>query len=78
VATIKDEEVELEARAIVRERIECTPWFRKGFTGPQRQKAIEREVDRCWILFVKDAAARLVERRMHELANEKTRRKAGL
>jgi hypothetical protein len=62
LAAISDEDVEIEARAMLREKIERTPWFQKGMTRAQRQNTIEREVDRLWHLFVHDAAQRLVDR----------------
>ncbi len=60
--TISNEDIELEARTMLRERIERTPWFQNGMTRKQRQAAIEREVDRTWHLFIFDAAQRLVDR----------------
>ncbi len=62
LATIRNEDIEHEARTMLRERIERTPWFQNGMTGKQRQAAIEREVDRTWHLFIFDAAQRLVDR----------------
>ena len=62
LATVSDAEVEIEARVMLRERIERTPWFQHGMTRKQRQAAIEREVDRTWHLFISDAAQRLVDR----------------
>ncbi len=60
--TISNEDIELEARTMLRERIERTPWFQNGMTRKQRQAAIEREVDRTWHLFIFDAAQRLADR----------------
>jgi hypothetical protein len=48
--------LESTARALLRERIEATPWFRIKMTQEQRRAAIEREVDAYWHLFVADAA----------------------
>jgi hypothetical protein len=62
VPTISNEDIELEARTMLRERIERTPWFQNGMTRKQRQAAIEREVDRTWHLFIFDAAQRLADR----------------
>ncbi len=62
LATVRNEDIEHEARAMLRERIERTPWFQHGMTRKQRQAAIEREVDRTWHLFIFDAAQRLVDR----------------
>jgi hypothetical protein len=62
LATVRNEDIEHEARAMLRERIERTPWFQHGMTRKQRQAAIKREVDRTWHLFVHDAAQRLIDR----------------
>jgi hypothetical protein len=50
--------IESTARALLRERIEATPWFRIKMTQEQGRAAIEREVDAYWHLFVVDAAQR--------------------
>jgi len=52
--------LETTARALLRERIEATPWFRIRMTQEQRRAAIEREVEAYWHLFVTDAAERLL------------------
>jgi hypothetical protein len=52
--------LESTARALLRERIEATPWFRIKMTQEQRRDAIEREVDAYWHLFIADAAERLL------------------
>ena len=59
---ISNEDIEHEARAMLRARIEQTPWFQHGMTRKQRQAAIDREVDRTWHLFIFDAAQRLIDR----------------
>jgi len=66
LATISDEDVEIEARAMLREKIEQTPWFQRGMTRAQRQSTIDGEVDRLWHLFVHDAAQRLVDRMVQD------------
>ena len=63
-----DNLIQSTARALLRERIEATPWFRIKMTQEQRQAAIEREVDAYWHLFIADAAERLLgpdERSQH-------------
>jgi len=55
-----DNLIESTARALLRERIEATPWFRIKMSQEQRRVAIEREVDAYWHLFVADAAERLL------------------
>lgn len=62
LAIVRNEDIEHEARTMLRERIERTPWFQNGMTKKQRQAAIEREVDRTWHLFICDAAQRLIDR----------------
>jgi hypothetical protein len=52
--------IESTARALLRERIEATPWFRIKMSKEQRRAAIEREVDAYWHLFIADAAERLL------------------
>jgi hypothetical protein len=55
-----DNLIESTARALLRERIEATPWFRIRMSQQQRRAAIEREVDAYWHLFVADAAEQLL------------------
>ena len=55
-----DDLIEVTARALLRERIEATPWFRIRMSQEQLRAAIEREVDTYWHLFVADAAERLL------------------
>ena len=55
-----DNLIESTARAMLRERIEATPWFRIRMSQEQRRAAIEREVDTYWHLFVADATERLL------------------
>ena len=62
MASISNDDVELEARAMLREMIECTAWFHHGLPEKQRQVAIEEDVDRHWPLVVRDAAKRLIDR----------------
>jgi hypothetical protein len=60
MTTAGDNLIEFTARALLRERIEATPWFRIRMTQDQRWAAIEREVDAYWDLFIADAAERLL------------------
>ncbi len=62
MATIRNDNVEIEARIMVRDMIERTVWFHHRMTGEERQDAIEQDVDRHWPLLVIDAARRLVDR----------------
>jgi hypothetical protein len=64
-----DNLIESTARALLRERIEATPWFRIKMTQEQRQAAIERDVDAYWHLFIADAAEWLLG---PDTANEQT------
>jgi hypothetical protein len=64
-----DNLIESTARALLRERIEATPWFRIKMTQEQRQAAIEREVSAYWHLFIADAVEWLLG---PDTANEQT------
>jgi len=55
-----DNLIESTARALLRERIEATPWFRIRMTQEQRRAAIERDVEAYWHLFIADATERLL------------------
>jgi hypothetical protein len=59
---LRGDEIEAEARAMLRELIERTPWFKIRMTWEQRREAIEREVDEHWHLYALDAPKRLGER----------------
>ena len=61
--TAGDDEIEAEARAMLRERLERTTWFRNGLTEEQRQAAVEQEVEARWHLFIHDAIKRLEKQR---------------
>jgi hypothetical protein len=62
LATISNDDVELEARAMLRELIDRTAWFHHGMTQEQREMAIDQDVDRHWPLLAPDAAKRLIDR----------------
>ncbi len=68
--TIRNDEVEAEARALLREQIDRSPWFREGLTDTERQKRISLEVDAWWHLKVEEAAQRLVDRAAYREAAE--------
>jgi hypothetical protein len=57
---VEPTEIEALARAMLRQRIEQTPWFRIRMTATQRQAAIQRDIDEHWRLFVPDAVRWLV------------------
>jgi hypothetical protein len=62
LATLGNDDVEFEARSMVRELIERTAWFHHGMSEDQRQETIAQDVDRHWPLFAADAAKRLIDR----------------
>jgi hypothetical protein len=62
LATIGNDDVEIEARIMLRDMIERTAWFHHGMTEEQRRHSIEQDVDRHWPLLASDAAKRLVAR----------------
>jgi hypothetical protein len=62
LATIRNDDVEIEARIMLRDMIEHTAWFHPRMTREERQDTIEQDVDRHWPLLAVDAAKRLVDR----------------
>jgi hypothetical protein len=67
---VEPTEIEALARAMLRQRIEQTPWFRMRMTAKQRQAAIQRDVDEHWRLFVPDAVRWVFERVAQEAQRE--------
>ncbi len=61
MATISNGEVEALARQLLREQLECSPWFRQGLSERQRMKRIQLEVDAWWHLMIPEASQQLVE-----------------
>ena len=62
MAAIRDEEIEAEARAILREAIERSGWYR-GLPEAERSKRIEEDVGRNWPLMLREARRRLEQRK---------------
>ncbi len=62
MAAIRDEEIEAEARAILREMIEQSGWYR-GLSAAERTRRIEEDVDRNWPLMLREARRRLEHRK---------------
>ncbi len=61
MATITNDELEAEARAMLRDQIEGSAWFRSGTTPEERRAAIDLEVELWWHLRIPDAAGRLID-----------------
>ena len=55
------DEVEAEARRLLRDLISRLPWY-PGLSADERTKRIEEDVDRWWLLKIEEAADRLAER----------------
>jgi hypothetical protein len=68
--TISADEVEAEARALLRDQIDRSPWFREGLSERERQERIQLEVDAWWHLKVEEAACRLIDRAAYRDAAE--------
>jgi hypothetical protein len=62
VATLRDDDIEAEARALLRETIERSGWY-QSLPKAEREKRIEADVDRHWSLMVPDAMKRLEQSR---------------
>lgn len=71
MASIGNDDVELEARSMLRDLIKRTAWFHHGMTEEQRQKAIEQDVDQHWPLLARDAARCLIDRLVQGMAYPK-------
>lgn len=52
--------VEAAARALLRERIEHSPWY-PALSDQERREAIEADVERYWPTMVSEAAKGLIE-----------------
>ena len=70
MATISNDEVEAEARSLLREQIGRSPWFREGLSDDERRERIRLEVDVWWHLKVEEAARRLIDRAVYRKAAE--------
>ena len=57
---ITDDEVEAEARAIMRETIERSGWY-PTLRREERELLIQRDVDRHWHLMIDEARRRLLQ-----------------
>jgi hypothetical protein len=58
---IRDDQIEAEARAILRETIQRSGWY-PGVSKAVRAQLIEQDVDRHWHLMKNDAMRRLERR----------------
>ena len=62
MVTSGDDEVEVEARRLLRAQITRSAWFRTGMTEKERRDRIKQEVDTWWHLKTEEAR-KLVEER---------------
>ncbi len=61
MAAAQDEEIEAEARAMLREIIRQSGWYR-SLPDEERTRRIEQDVDQNWPLMLQGARKRLEER----------------
>ena len=61
MAAATPEEIEAQARRLLRDQLEGSAWFRNGTTREPR-KRIDQEVDAWWHLKIEEAADHLAER----------------
>jgi hypothetical protein len=61
VPTIDNAAVAAEARALLRERIERSPWY-PDLSDQERRERIEDDVERYWAMVVQDAVQNLLDR----------------
>jgi hypothetical protein len=60
-----DDEIEAEARALLRETIQRSRWY-SSLPDEKRQELIEGDVDRHWPVMIQDARKRLEQRQMSD------------
>jgi hypothetical protein len=65
MATTLDDEIEAEARALLRETIQRSRWY-SSLSEEKRHQLIEEDVDRHWHFMVQDARKRLEQRQMSD------------
>jgi len=58
----RDQEIEVKARAILRETIERSGWY-KNLRRDEREQLIAQDVDRHWHLMISDTIKLLEQRR---------------
>jgi hypothetical protein len=61
MATARDEEIEAEARAMLRETIQRSGWYR-SLPEEERTRRIEQDVDQNWPMMLQEARKRLEQR----------------
>jgi hypothetical protein len=61
MATIGPDQVEAEARVLLKEAIERSGWY-PILSGAERDKRIEQDVEHYWHLMAEEAARRLLDR----------------
>jgi hypothetical protein len=61
MATTRDDEIEAEARALLRETIQRSRWY-SSLPEEKRRRLIEGDVDRHWPVMIQDARKRLEQR----------------
>ena len=58
---LKDDDIEAEARSIIRKRIQDVGWYPRA-SKEERKRLIEQDVDRHWHLLLHEAARRLADK----------------
>jgi hypothetical protein len=62
MVTGSNDEVEAEARRLLRAQLTRSAWFRNGMTEKERRERIKQEVDAWWHLKTKEARELIEER----------------
>jgi hypothetical protein len=60
MANIGQDQVEAEARALLKEAIERSGWY-PILSGAERDRRIEQDVERYWHMMAQEAAQRLLD-----------------
>ena len=61
MAAVRDEKIEAEARAMLRETIQRSGWYR-SLPEEERNRRIEQDVDQNWPMMLQEARKRLEQR----------------
>jgi len=61
MAPTRDDEIEAEARALLRETIQRSRWY-SSMPEEKRRELIDGDVDRHWPIMIQDARKRLEQR----------------
>jgi hypothetical protein len=68
---LKDDDIEAEARSMIRKRIQDTGWYPRA-SKEERQRLIEQDVELHWHLLLHEAARQLVDKEAQQVPHSTT------